>query len=359
VIIEIVASSRELFGSDRSAIRLASLLAGLGHDIRLAVPQSRPARGLESLAETHGLAVEAAPVVVVSSRGIDGLSGLRRRRPVEADLEIYNSAAVALRAGDRRPRALVLREWLLPQSLRHRALCALHARRMRAVIAISREVARSWRSCAGDALPVEVHPNWIDEAWLTDRGGRKHGGVLFAGRLNSWKGQLTLADAFDRAFAGADARPSLTFLGAEGPGSPFHANAVALGRRCSDRGWTLLPFDPEPIDVFRAAALVVVPSLRPEPFGNVILEALAAGARVIAFPGGGVSDIGPAFPRSIKVVDRNVDALARALRRWWSAGAPAQGEEERSAVLATLRARYTAQAVTPGWGRLIDRLAAG
>jgi glycosyltransferase involved in cell wall biosynthesis len=358
---EIVCASRELFGSDRSAVRLASLLSGLGLDAALAFPAARPERGLSRLATAARIAAEPAPVVVASSRGVSGLLSLARARPSSeaAVITIYNSSAVVARAGDSPPRAVVLREWLRPESIRHRALARWLTMRTRGVIATSHGVARAWRACAGDRIPVEVCHNWLDDGWLEVAPEREREGILFVGRLNAWKGQETLADAYQRAFGNSRPAPSLTFLGAEPPGSPFYANAERLRRRCEASGWRLLELSTRPQEVLAEAALVVVPSLRPEPFGNVILEALATGARVIAFPGGGVDDLAPLFPGSIGVVSRDRGALAAALACWWSEGGPAQSEHRRPQVLETLRARFTATAAAPQWRRIVERLAPG
>ena len=354
--VEIVCSSREMFGADRSAVRLGSLLRSLGSEVSLTVPAQRPELGLGELAERDGLSASPGPVVVASSRGMSGLVSRPSQHPPAFDLTIYNSSAVALRRGDRRPRVLVLREWLDPRRPAHRALVTLHRRRVERVVAVSTGVAERWRAGAGERVPAQVCPNWLDESWLRDDGPAEREGVLFVGRLNAWKGQLLLADAFERAFPASGERPGLTFLGAEGPGSPFHDNAVELRRRCERLGAQLLDLVPDPRPLLSRAALVVVPSLRPEPFGNVILEGLACGARVIAFPGGGVDDLAPAFPEALEVVDRGLESLASALERWWSAGGEAQPPALHAATLATLRERFTAAAVAPRWERILEEL---
>lgn len=360
--VEIVCASRELFGSDRSAVRLAVLLAGLGLEARLVVPRARPERGLTRLAAASGIAVEPAAVLVASSRGLDDVRALASRPAAPATgatLTIYNSAAVVARPGDSSRRLLVLREWLRPRSLGHRALAGLHGRRMRGVVAVSSAVGERWRACAGERIAVCVCNNWLEDSWLEPGEPREREGIMFAGRFNAWKGQELLADAYERAFAGPGARPSLTFLGAERPPSPFSAAAERLRARCEPAGWRLLELTQAPREPLGRAALVVAPSLRPEPFGNVILEALATGARVIAFPGGGVDDLAPHFRGVLEVVDRGLDPLARALRRWWAAGGTAQDRDQRSRVLATLGERFSAAAAAPRWERLLERLAGG
>lgn len=352
--VDLVVASRELFGADRSAVRLGRVLTGLGAEVRLVVPTARPDRGLDRVAVAAGLEVAPEPVLVASSRGLSGLPAtFRRGRARDAELTIYNSAAVALHRPDARRRVLVLREWIEPGWWRHRALCAWHRRRAAAVVAVSAPVAERWRRCAGDGVAATVCHNWLDDEALAEPAAGDREGILFLGRLNQWKGQLVLADAFERAFGVSGGAPSLTFLGAEEAGSPFHAAAEALRRRCEPLGARVLPFTAEPRELLERAALVVVPSLRPEPFGNVTLEALAAGARVVSFPGGGVDDLAPLFAGPLEVTARGTEPLAEALRRWWETGAPAQTAEERSRVRDVLDARFTATAAAACWSRVL------
>jgi len=355
--IEIVCPSRELFGSDRSGVRLAALMQSVGAEAWLLAPSGRPERGLSKLASEARVEMRTGPVIVVSSRGAHGGSAVLRPAPASADLTIYNSAAVAARVGARGPSLLVLREWLDPASVRHRLLCALHARRARGVVAVSSPVARQWRRSTRASLPGAVIPNWLDDHWLAEGEPAEREGILFVGRLSSWKGQLVLADAFERAFGRSVARPSLTFLGAEGPESHFQRHAEALRARCTARHWRLLPQTRDPRPVFRRAALVVLPSLRPEPFGNVVLEALASGCRVIAFPGGGIDDLAPRFPGVLEVVPRGVEPLANALRRWHHAGGPAQSSVEQRQTRDKIAADFTAPAARERWRDLLGRLA--
>ena len=274
-------------------------------------------------------------------------------------MTIYNSVAVLGAPGDGHPRALIVREWLEPAWARHRALVAWHRRRADAAIAVSSGVANQWRRCGGARLGVTVCPNWIDDEWMDPSAEATDGraGILFAGRLSPWKGQQTLADAYERAFASAAERPDLTFLGAEDPPSPFHRHAADLRKRCDANGWHLLELTPDPRPLFARAALVVVPSLHPEPFGNVTLEGLAAGAKVISFPGGGADDLAPHFPGALELVPRETTQLAAALRRWWEAGGSAQSAAEWERTGGGARALQL-RALAPRWAEVVGPVAA-
>jgi glycosyltransferase involved in cell wall biosynthesis len=310
---------------------------------------------LTALAQRVGITAVPRPVVVASSRGISGLR-IGRAQHTEAELTIYNTTAVAARPGDRRPRAMIVREWLMPDWRRHRALAHWHARRAELAVAVSSGGAEQWRACAGGDTPVDICPNWLDDSWLGLEPEPERSGVLFAGRLSSWKGQETLADAFELAFAVGEG-PALTFLGAEPAPSPFHRNAEALRRRGEAHGWRVLETTPDPKDHFRSAALVVIPSLRPEPFGNVALEALAAGARVVTFPGGGIDDIAPRFPQAMEVCARGTGPLAESLQAWWVGGGSPQTPGEHARTQATLHEHYSSAAAAPRWRSLLERFA--
>ena len=354
--IEIVSSSREGFGSDRSALRLARVLTDLGAQARLVLPAARRERGLAALAAERGIASEEADVLVVSSSGLDGARALLPRGKRESDATIYNTSAVGLCAGDSPPRLLVLREWVSPTSIRHRLLARHHSRRVEAVVPVSTDVGSQWLRCGGVPPSPTVAWNWLEADWLGDSAaGDGRSGILYLGRFSAWKGQMALADAYQLAFGDRAERPSLTFVGAEGPDSPFGAAAEQLQRRSRDGGWSVEPFTSDPRRALRKAALVVIPSLHPEPFGNVILEALASGCKVIAFPGGGPTDLAPLFPDTLKVIPRDTPSLAAALTRWWREGGASQAAVERESVLSTLRRHFSEDAARSRWAQLLER----
>ncbi len=361
---EILCSSRELFGADRSALRLAGVLASCGPhppDVTLVVPEQRPDLGLDDEARRRGIAVDVRPVAIASSRGVEAPRALVARRRTAVDLTIHNTTAVlgAGRGGGRK--VMMVREWLEPSSPKHRGVVAVHRLGLAAVVAISGDVLTQWRACVRGPRVQALVPNWLEDdkipaAPIGDQASRE--GILFLGRFNDWKGQDVLADAYEQAFAGtaAAARPSLTFVGAQ-PGTVFADAAERLEARGRGGGWTVLPFAADPTPYLERAALLVVPSLHPEPFGMVILEALARGCRVLAFPGGGASDLAGPFGAALSTVPRTTADLATALRRWAQEGGSAQPSATWSATLATLRADYSPAAAGRRWSRLLEELA--
>ena len=358
---EILCSSRELFGADRSALRLGGVLADIGVDATLVLPEQRPDLGLDDEARKRGIAVDVRPVAIASSRGVEAPRALAARRRVAPDVTIHNTTAV-IGAGRRGgAKVMMVREWLEPSSPRHRGVVALHRVGLSAVIGISGDVLTQWRACVRGPRVQALVPNWLEDekvpaAPTVDEAARE--GILFLGRFNDWKGQDVLADAYEEAFAGtpAAARPSLTFVGAQ-PGTVFACAAERLEARGREGGWTVLPFADDPTPHLDRAALLVLPSLHPEPFGMVILEALARGCRVLAFPGGGASDLAGPFGSALTTVPRTTADLASALRRWGQDGGTAQPSGTWSETLATLRTSYSAAAAARRWSQLLRELA--
>jgi glycosyltransferase involved in cell wall biosynthesis len=350
--VEIVCSSREVFGSDRSAVRLGRVLRDLGVDVRLVVPERRPERGLLQIAESARLDVEARRLPVATSRGVDDPAAVLVRRPARADLTIFNSSAVVRAPGAAQRRILVLREWLEPSSRRHQALARWHARRIDAVVGISRGVIDQWCAAQNRKTDFHVIPNWLGQELESIRQIKDARSIVCIGRFNAWKGQEVLADAYLSAFGQDTNRPPLVFVGAEEQGSTFRARADAV-RAKTTGAWKFIDRTDDPWAAVGDAALVVIPSMRPEPFGNVALEGIARGCRVLAFPGGGPTDLSAAFPGVVRLVNRSVSALAAALSEWDSGGRAAQTTSEYAASSATLRRLYSTEAARERWSRVL------
>lgn len=109
--------------------------------------------------------------------------------------------------------------------------------------------------------------------------------VLGLGRITREKGFACLL----RAFAGLSAEARLAIVG-DGPDLADLkglADRFGVASRVTFTGW--LPHD-RLDDLYRRCSLVVVPSLWPEPFGIVGIEAMAHGKPVLAFDVGGISE---------------------------------------------------------------------
>lgn len=148
----------------------------------------------------------------------------------------------------------------------------------------------------GDAAPAVVLPNPIEcEAFSAALPAEaREQTVLFAGRVVADKG----ADAFVREVEAV--LPKLAGWRAEmfgadrfGQASPDTNYIRALRRRARAGGIIWHGYRPreEVLAAMARAAIVVVPSRWPEPFGLTALEALAAGSALIAAPSGALPEI--------------------------------------------------------------------
>ncbi len=173
-------------------------------------------------------------------------------------------------------------------------------------------------SAAGDALggaeSVIVHNGLaLPEAAAISPSGPPT--VLYAGRLTRWKGPDVLLHAFARVAPEFPAA-KLVFSGGEFDGGAAMreelldtARSLGIAERV-----TILPFTEDPSALLAQATVVVGPSVRPEPFGLVLLEAMALGRPVIATDHGGPRELIVNGESGLLVSPGDVAALAGALR---------------------------------------------
>jgi UDP-glucose:(glucosyl)LPS alpha-1,2-glucosyltransferase len=144
-----------------------------------------------------------------------------------------------------------------------------------------------------DGATVAVLPNCLDLSRLPPPLPREQL-ILFAGRVVRDKG----ADTFVRACARA--LPALpgwraAMLGADrfGAHSPETPFLRALRREAAAAGVVMEGWRPrsEVLAAMARAAIVVVPSRWPEPFGLTALEAMASGAALLCAPRGGLPEV--------------------------------------------------------------------
>lgn len=139
--------------------------------------------------------------------------------------------------------------------------------------------------------------------------------VGIVGRLAPWKGQHVFLEAFAAAFHGSDARARVigsALFGEDDYEASLHRQARELGiaDRVEFRGFRE--------DVWSELAeldVLVHCSTTPEPFGQVVLEGMAAGLPVIATGAGGPAELIADGVDGLLVPPGNAAALATALER--------------------------------------------
>jgi glycosyltransferase involved in cell wall biosynthesis len=139
--------------------------------------------------------------------------------------------------------------------------------------------------------------------------------ILCVGRINGWKGQDVLLRAL--APLAAEGLPfTCRLVGGAFPGNEHLLDALrdelaasGLGDRVHIDGEVA-----DPVGVFAAADVVVVPSTLPEPFGKVVVEAMALGRPVVATAPGGPAEVIRPGVDGLLVPTGDVAALTGALR---------------------------------------------
>lgn len=220
------------------------------------------------------------------------------RRAAPALIEVHNRPEIALRLAHRLPATAVT--LLLnndPQDMRASRTPEERSELLRRLGLVMTSSAylrgRYLEGTNAREGSVAVLPNCIDLASVPSRAKEKL--VLFVGRVVAEKG----TDVF--ATACAAALPQLPgwraeIIGADrsredGPETDF----IRLVRTTAEAAGVAMPGyrdHPAVLDAMARAAIVVVPSRWPEPFGLTAVEALASGAVLISSPRGGLPEIG-------------------------------------------------------------------
>jgi glycosyltransferase involved in cell wall biosynthesis len=250
---------------------------------------------------------------------------LRRRiRELEPDLVHTNSLKAALYGGIAGRLAGVptiwhIRDRVSPDYLPRPAvqLVRLVSRVLpSAVIANSHEtmstLPRRWRS---DVLYNPVVPDSVRATGDSTEETRASLTIGMIGRLAPWKGQDVFLDAFAEAFRGTDVRGRLVgsaLFGEDGYAASLEAQAERIGiaSQVQFRG-----FREDVWSELRELDVLVHCSVRPEPFGQVVLEGLAAGVPVVAANAGGPAELITNGVDGILTRLGSVGELAAALRR--------------------------------------------
>jgi len=144
-----------------------------------------------------------------------------------------------------------------------------------------------WQHCAIVWNGVSGPPE------LQRAGAHSNLNLLLIGRFNSWKGHLVLLRAVAELPAELRARLCVRLVGSVFGGQVHFSEQIV--HMIDELGISeiveIFPFTPDPYTHYAWADVVVVPSTRPEPFGLVAIEGMAAGCTVIAANHGGVAEI--------------------------------------------------------------------
>jgi glycosyltransferase involved in cell wall biosynthesis len=280
-------------------------------------------------------------------------------REIDADLVYTNSLKahiygnLAARLANR-PCVMHVRDILAPPylSMRLRRALGVYMRALPPAALITNSAATA------AAVPLQRHAHVIPSgiAIAPARRPLLPGGPILAlmGRLTPWKGQDVAIRALPRLvshFPGI----VLRLAGDVSVGSKEYENELRSMARhlgVADRV-EFCGFLSDPYAFFADANLVLHTSINPEPFGQVIIEALAVGRPVVASAGGGPSEILSDAQGGILTPPGDVDALAIAIKRILTD----EGLHSELADAAVLRAgEYTLEASGRLTREILDRV---
>jgi len=210
---------------------------------------------------------------------------------------------------------------------------------------------------------VDVAAQPVDREAARRSLGAAPGEVLFVlvGRINAWKGQQLLVQAFaDMVRQGVAGQVGLrlTIIGSTFSGQDHwlqQLQAAVAASGCAEQ-IAVQPFRSDVETVWAAADVVVVPSIDPEPFGRVAVEAMAFARPVIAAAHGGLVEIVQPGVTGLLVPPRDAPALTNAMAAL--ATNPSLRASMGQAGLARQRAVFSVQGYADRVGAVLDAAAA-
>lgn len=338
--------SAEMYGSDKVLLNLAAAAAAdaqfkpvvVLHEegpLLNALQQAGVEVHVASVVKlSRALFSPSAPVVLWreisrSSKALDRIAAGRHVALVYSNtLGVLGGAVWARRRG--LPHVWHVHEIILRPALARRGLPWLASALSHRVISNSVQT-QAWLLQQAPALharasvifnglgPLPDVPAHVVQAFRAQIGAQPGDVVLtVAGRLNHWKGQRLLIDALAalrQQGRGAGLRVAIVgdvYAGHDDFKSRLVQQVEALALQEVVR---FVPFVENIFAVWRGTDVAVVPSLEPEPFGMVAIEAMACGLPVVAAGHGGLLDIVQDHVTGFLFAPRQVQALADAVAR--------------------------------------------
>jgi glycosyltransferase involved in cell wall biosynthesis len=223
-----------------------------------------------------------------------------------------------------------------------------------AVVANSRSTMETLGAPNNPVVIYSVLPEVLSE--VPQRRRARGGPLRFAiiGRLAPWKGQDLFLRAFARAFGDGDEQAAV--IGAALFGEDEYAHSLpkltaelGIAERVEFRGHR-----PDVWEELATIDVLVHASITPEPFGQVILEGMAAGVPVVAARAGGPAEILTHDVTGVLYPPADVDGLASAMRRMLDP----RGRERLSAAARSALGPYSPPAVAAQLQELYARVSA-
>jgi glycosyltransferase involved in cell wall biosynthesis len=308
----LISPTAEAGGSDQALARMLPALSRDGFECHVVVP-AEPA--LRAAFQSAGAVVHVVPMRRISSgKGlrwwlrytaawprsvlrIAAIAGETNASLIASNsLHSWYGFAVALLM--RRPHLWHAREIVVQSALALRLERVLVSRCATMLVSCSAAVQSQFDDVLPDRRKIVLLEDVDRTIWSPRRRGRFRNRmgiasdtplVGFVGRIDTWKGVDVLLEAWPMARA---AWPAAELVVAGGPvaGKESYFEQLRVAAAAQPGVHWLGPRENVP-DLMADLEVLVLPSTSPEPYGLVIVEALASGARVVVSEGGGPSEI--------------------------------------------------------------------
>ncbi len=334
----------DLYGSDQSLLRTVRAMKAGGLTPVVVLPHDGP---LVALIRAEGVELNIGPVGKVTRQLMRPAGLLRLARDLwtcvrflsrvvagRRVLLVYSNSVAVLGGGlwaklHAVPRLWHVREIVVSPRLAVRGFPMMLAF-MGGWCVCNSHATRSWITTEAPSLAARSSVIWngleaIDppdpEAVAKLRAAHMieadHVVVALVGRINRWKGQAVLIEA--AALLRQQQRATLRFfiVGDVADGQIHYRETMLaqIGSACLEGHVFWLPFTREVDVVWAATDIAVVPSIEPEPFGRVAIEAMAHGVAVVASAHGGLAEIVEHGKTGLLVPPGNAPELADAIAR--------------------------------------------
>jgi glycosyltransferase involved in cell wall biosynthesis len=239
----------------------------------------------------------------------------------------------------RRPTVLHVRESYAGHERKWRAYCWIIKPFTTRVVATSKDIAAEVVAAGLGDRTVVIHNGVVFGDLPTERMS-VDGPVVAVGRINDWKGQDVLIEAVALLRQRGTVVP-VEIAGDALPGQKHRAdqlvelaNLLGVGEQVR-----LLGYVDDVQGVLDRASIFVLPSVRPEPFGLALVDAMGRALACIATDAGGPREIIEHGRTGLLVPMRDAAALADAIEELWSD--PALRERLGRAAALDVRARFS------------------
>jgi glycosyltransferase involved in cell wall biosynthesis len=167
-------------------------------------------------------------------------------------------------------------------------------------------------------LPGDVVYNGVEELYpaIARRRITPVKNILLIGRINTWKGQSLLIDALETLSESESLPFKIRIVGSPYEGYEYLEKELVNrveGHSSLSENVQFFSFCSDPAEHYEWADYVLVPSIKPEPFGRVAIEAFSVGKPVIAAAHGGLIEIVTDSHDGYLFEPANVDSLCKVL----------------------------------------------